>query len=128
MAIVEEIHLNDIGTIFRMTLLDGTTPVNISNATTKQLIFKKPSSVVVTQTAVFYTDGSDGIIQYTIVDGDLSETGEWQKLYISRNGCCDNYSVCLQCYPAPKPWSSASGAQPDVSDTDGTNFRSDNSR
>ena len=39
-----EIHINDVGTKFLVTVTDGTSAVNISSASTKQLIFKKPSS------------------------------------------------------------------------------------
>jgi hypothetical protein len=76
---VDEVHINDIGTIFRMTLLDeDDNPVDLATTTQKQLIFKKPSGATLTKTAVFYTDGTDGIIQYTVVDGDLDELGEWK--------------------------------------------------
>ena len=46
MAFVEEAHVNDIGTVFRVTVYDttstgGTTIANISSASTKKFIFNK---------------------------------------------------------------------------------------
>ena len=73
-----EIHVDDIGTIFRVTLMDGDVIVDISTATTKQLIFKKSDSTIVTQTAAFTTDGSDGQIQYTTLEDDLDIAGVWR--------------------------------------------------
>ena len=47
MAFVEQAHVNDIGTIFRVTVYDttsagGTTVADISGATTKKFTFKRP--------------------------------------------------------------------------------------
>ena len=73
-----EIHKNDIGTVFKVTIKDGSSAVDISTSTTKQLIFKKPSGQKLEANASYYTDGSDGIITYTTVDGDLNEEGMWK--------------------------------------------------
>ena len=73
-----EIHKNDIGTVFKVTIKDGSSSVDISTSTTKQLIFKKPSGQKLEANASYYTDGSDGIITYTTVDGDLNEEGMWK--------------------------------------------------
>lgn len=73
-----EVHLDDIGTVFRALIVDGSTAKDISTATTKQLIFKKPSGSKLTKDGSFYTDGTDGILQYTTVSGDLDEVGLWK--------------------------------------------------
>jgi hypothetical protein len=73
-----EIHLNDAGLQFKITILQcNGTIKDISYATTKQIIFEKPSGTIVTKTATFFTDGTDGIIYYNTVDGDLDEEGIW---------------------------------------------------
>tara|TARA_Y100000296_G_C5157726_1_gene250087 strand:+ start:1040 stop:1366 length:327 start_codon:yes stop_codon:yes gene_type:complete len=82
MAFVEQAHVNDIGTIFRVTVYDmtstgGTTVADISTATTKQFTFKRPDGTTFNKTAVFTTDGTDGDIQYLSVDGDLNVSGTW---------------------------------------------------
>jgi hypothetical protein len=75
---VQEIHLGDIGTVFEITLKDCDTPVNVSTATTKQIIFQKPDKTNLTKTATFSTDGSDGKIRYVTVASDLSVKGTWK--------------------------------------------------
>jgi hypothetical protein len=74
----DEIHLNDIGTVFTITLMDGTSIVNISAATTKIITFGKPDGTSVSQTGTFTTDGTDGKIYYTVVSGDLNQCGWWK--------------------------------------------------
>ena len=44
-----EIHLNDIGTKFLVTVKDGSSVVNVSTASTKQIIIKKPSGATLTK-------------------------------------------------------------------------------
>ena len=73
-----EIHKGDIGTQFTVTVQDGTTVVDISTASTKQLIFKKPGGTILTKSTSFVTDGTDGKMQYVSVDGDLSDDGVWK--------------------------------------------------
>ena len=74
----DEIHMSDIGTKFKITVLDGSSTVDVSSASTKQLIFKKPGGTKLTKTASFFTDGTDGIITYDTVSGDLDEDGMWK--------------------------------------------------
>jgi hypothetical protein len=74
---VEEIHLYDIGTSFEITLKDCDVVVDVSSASLKEIIFKKPDKTTVTKTADFKTDGTDGIIQYITVLDDLDQKGSW---------------------------------------------------
>jgi len=82
MAFVEQVHVNDIGTIFRVTVYDttstgSTTVADISLATTKTFTFKRPDGTTFDKTAVFTVAGADGDIQYISVDGDLDVSGTW---------------------------------------------------
>ena len=83
MAFVEQAHVNDIGTVFRVTVYDttstgGTTVADISLATTKQFTFKRPDGTTFDRLAAFGSGaGSDGIIEYNSVDGDLNVAGTW---------------------------------------------------
>lgn len=52
--------------------------VDISSATTKQMLFKKPSGTVDTQTTTFTSDGTDGKMYYNLLTADIDETGEWE--------------------------------------------------
>ena len=69
----------DIGATIIVTIVDENDAVlDISTATTKQLKFEKGTSrTVVTQTAVFTTDGTDGKVEYVTVADDLDELGLW---------------------------------------------------
>ena len=73
-----EIHLNDIGTIFRLTIKDGDSVVDISGATTKNIIFTSPGGTSTTQAGSFTNSGTDGKLQYTSVSGDINEVGTWE--------------------------------------------------
>ncbi len=72
-----EIHVGDIGTVFQVTVKDGTTVVDVSSATTLQLIFTKPSGSI-TVTASLVNTGTDGLIKYAFVSGDLNIAGRWR--------------------------------------------------
>lgn len=72
------IQQNNIGTIFRRTILDQDgNIVDVSSATTKEFIFTKPSDTRVIKSASFVNDGVSGVIQYTSTSGDLDEIGTW---------------------------------------------------
>ena len=74
-----EIHQEDIGTAFTVTIKEDAAIVDISSATvTKQIKFKKPSDTVITKNAVFVTDGTDGKMRWTTTaTDDLDESGKW---------------------------------------------------
>ena len=74
------IHINDIGTVFKVMIVDDATDaaMDVSAATTKQIKFGKPSGTTVVQTASFTTDGTDGYIEYKTVANDLDLHGSWQ--------------------------------------------------
>lgn len=73
-----EIHVGDIGTIFRVTIKDGDSIVDVSNVDSKVIYLQKPDGTNLAKTASFYTNGTDGIIQYVSQDGDLDQGGTWQ--------------------------------------------------
>jgi len=71
-----EIHEGDIGVEFEATITDGGA-VDVSANTLMELWFKRPNGTALQKTAVFKTDGTDGIIKCTTVSGDLSSQGAW---------------------------------------------------
>lgn len=90
---VIEVHENDIGTVFEVTLKDNGTVVNISGATvTKDIIFKKPDGTLVTQAASFTNTGTDGKLQYVSKSGDLTPTGKWELQAFIKIGGTDQWS------------------------------------
>jgi len=54
--------------------------VDVSTATSKKMLFKKPSGATLTVDASFLTDGSDGQIYYDSQVGDLDEAGAGWEL------------------------------------------------
>ena len=74
-----EIHQDDVGTRFLMTVKDDGSTVNISGATIKQVIFKKPSDTIVYRSASGVNDQmSSGIMLYDTLAGDLDEAGHYK--------------------------------------------------
>ena len=76
---IGEIRLNDIGTVIELTIKDqDDSAVDVSGASTKQFVFRKPGGTAVVKTAAFVTDGTDGKLKYTTVTDDLDTAGDWQ--------------------------------------------------
>lgn len=70
-----EIHVNDIGTRFLLTIKDDGEVVNISEASSISVIFKKPDDTVLYRPGVVLSSGMDGRVYYDTVAGDLSNAG-----------------------------------------------------
>lgn len=78
-ALSEEVHVGDIGTVFEITLYDqGVLLTDTQYASEKCVVFKKADGSLITRPASFKTDGSDAIVQYVSVDGDLDQKGTWR--------------------------------------------------
>lgn len=73
-----EIHVDDLGTQFILTIKDGEDVVDLSTTSVKQILFHKPDGTILTKDATYYTDGTDGKIYYATVDGDLDLVGSWR--------------------------------------------------
>lgn len=75
----KEIHAGDIGTVFTVTILDDSGIVDISSATTKQIIMDPNGHAAAsTFAADFVTDGTDGKLKYVSMDGDLDFEGQYR--------------------------------------------------
>ena len=74
----EDIHVDDFGWVGKLTLKQDGTAVDISSYTTREFIFRAPDGVAVTKTALFDDDGTDGILKYTILTGEIDEAGDWK--------------------------------------------------
>jgi hypothetical protein len=73
-----EIHVDDIGTKFTITIKDGDDLVDVSSALFVVLIIRKPDDEIINRDASFSSDGTDGQVYYDIVDGDLDEAGYYK--------------------------------------------------
>ena len=74
----DEIHVGDTGTRITLTFTDAGVAVDISWATTINIILMGPSGAAATLAGTFTTDGSDGKIYYDSLVGTFSEDGEWR--------------------------------------------------
>lgn len=77
---LEKIVNGDYGQTIELTFVDvdTSTAADVSSYTTAQtMILTDPSGAETTKTAAFKTDGSDGIITYTLVNGDIDAAGNW---------------------------------------------------
>lgn len=74
----EVVPLNQLDYKVAVICTEDNTAIDISTASTKQIKIWKPSGELITGTASFETDGSDGNIYYKTVAGDLDEEG-WYK-------------------------------------------------
>ena len=73
-------RLNDINIAIRLTMTkeSDSSVLDISSATTKQIIITKPSGEKLTKTATNVTDGTDGKMQYLTITDDLDEFGDYE--------------------------------------------------
>lgn len=85
MSAGDEIHVGDIGTIFRALITDCGTPVDLSTASQLLACFDPPDNDAFTRTMTFVStvssgagDGSDGFIEYTSITSDLFVGGCWE--------------------------------------------------
>ena len=72
------IQNGDIGTILETTIKDGGTAVDISGASGIVFTANPPGAAVKSFTAAFKTDGTDGVVNYTTVSGDINVSGTWR--------------------------------------------------
>jgi hypothetical protein len=100
MAFLEEAHVNDIGTTFRVTIYDttstgGSVIADVSGASAITYTFKRPNGTTFSRTGTFTSDGTDGKVQYVTVDGDLNGAGTWsvQVLIVTSGGLSHNTTV-----------------------------------
>lgn len=73
-----EIHVDDIGTKFLVTIKDDGAIVDVSNASSILMKFRKPDDVVLTQNGLLESDGTDGMVYYNTQSGDLDQAGTYK--------------------------------------------------
>jgi hypothetical protein len=77
---LEKIISGDYGQVLELTFIDVDTDAaaDISGySTTIQMVFTDPDDTETAKTATFKTDGTDGIIEYT-VDATFLTAGSWR--------------------------------------------------
>ena len=61
--------------LIELELREGYGVLDISSATVKNVIIEKPDNVLITSSGSFLTDGTDGILYYKTLSGDLDQVG-----------------------------------------------------
>lgn len=92
----DNIVVGDYGQVAQLTFIDTDTNVaaDISAySTLQQMVFTDPSGNVTAATAAFGSDGTDGIIQYTIASGLFDEAGDWKVRGRVTSGAAELTSV-----------------------------------
>ena len=86
-------HIGD-ETTFTLILVDrDNDPVDISAATVKSILFRKPDGTIVTKTASF--GSTEGSIYYTTTDTDLDAVGVWKyRAEVTVGGLNKESSTC----------------------------------
>lgn len=79
--LLEIIHVNDTPNLV-FTFLDPfatqRTVLDISTYTSLEAKLRKPNGVVLTRTAAFVTDGTDGKTSYQVIPLELDSSGWWE--------------------------------------------------
>ena len=73
------VHVGDIGTELEILFEDQDgAAINISGATTKEIILVTPRGDQLTRAGTFTTNGTDGLLKYTTIKNDIIVAGEWK--------------------------------------------------
>jgi hypothetical protein len=78
MSCESQLHVGDKNFTFQVTVGEDCLPIDISTSTSKIIVFTKPDGSILEKTALFVTDGTDGKISYSTVDGDIDQAGMWK--------------------------------------------------
>lgn len=81
MATRPDMHIGDYGTIIDMEIINRQTkqPLDLQTVTNMYFLFEPPTGTPFQKTAtVANAPGTDGVIRYVIVDGDIGVAGRWQ--------------------------------------------------
>lgn len=87
-----EIHVGDVGTVFRATIRDDAGIVDLGAASSLKFVFRKPSGVVVEKDAQVTTSGADGQMEYIAEADLLDQEGVWRLQGVVATGAGEWHS------------------------------------
>jgi NAD/NADP transhydrogenase alpha subunit len=73
-----EIHVNDVGTRFLITVKEDSTVVDISGAESLSIFIRKPDDTLLARSGNLHTDGTDGKMYYDLASGDVNVAGHYK--------------------------------------------------
>jgi hypothetical protein len=71
------IYAGAIGFTIELGLINEYDPMDISTATVKQIVIQSPDGTTHAYEAYFLTDGTDGILYYETIGGELNQHGTY---------------------------------------------------
>lgn len=72
------IAVDDIGSVIRLTIrTDAGVIENISAASPRTIKLRKPDGTVLSKAGIMPGSGTDGILAYTTLAGDIDQPGIW---------------------------------------------------
>lgn len=71
----DHIQVGAVDLLIELEIKNGHKALDISAATTKNIILEKPDDTIITAPGTFTTDGKDGLLYYLTVAGDLDQAG-----------------------------------------------------
>lgn len=69
------IQVGATGFVIELEIKEGYSVLDISSATTKNIIIEKPDDTIITASGSFITDGTDGLLYYRTNSTDLNLEG-----------------------------------------------------
>lgn len=78
MSVIDEIHVNDDGTVLEFTVKDKGAIKDCSTALEMKLLIEKPDKTTIVRNLVFTTTGEDGKVQYITDELDFDTHGHWR--------------------------------------------------
>lgn len=83
--------------MLQLTIIDTDTnaAADVSSYATSQVIYLRDEldNISAALVAAFATDGSDGLVNYTLVDGDIDEAGIWGVKVVLTSGSAELNTV-----------------------------------
>ena len=86
------IHVNDVGTRFRVTITEFGEHLDISAATSMKILLQDPEGNKKYLEGSFLTNGEDGIIEGVTEEGDIDIKGDWKMQGFVRFGTSSFHS------------------------------------
>jgi len=73
-----KIRVGSINVRITFEIQEDCLPLDISTASSKTIVIRKPDGINITVAAIFSTDGTDGLIYYDSVNGDFDSAGTYK--------------------------------------------------
>ena len=76
---IDKVQLGAVGVHLKFPITDqDNKPLDVSQATTLNLVFKKPDGSIVVKTAALVNTGTDGLVEYVTEAGFLDQVKTWR--------------------------------------------------